>query len=173
MNAARPIRRRPNAATPERRADKSRVTAHLSVVDRTSSPDLATRLGVRRSELDAVANLARRTLLCGGLKAARDLFEGLVELAPTDAHFALGLGLAYDRLGAHEDAHQLYRRAAALDPMDGHADVNRAELFLAHGDRVSAKKLLARGLDRAERSSDLGLADKARALLRNLERKSS
>lgn len=167
MNAVR--RRRPNPRTSASieavRPAEPQTARPMRAVSRAPSAPVARSLGASRTQLVAIATIARRTLLAGGLEPARRLFEGLTVLDPTEAHFALGLALANDRLGRTDDAHRWYHRAAQLDPTDGHADVNRAELCLANRDPNTAKKLLARGVDRAHRRGDVALENKARAML--------
>ncbi|MEQ9497181.1 MAG: hypothetical protein RIT81_09990 [Deltaproteobacteria bacterium] len=159
------VERRAAAPVPKAAPKAKPAPAKLRAVSRQPSTSIARAVGASRAQLVATATIARRTLLAGGLEPARRLFAGLVVLDPTDAHFALGLALANDRLGRHADAHRWYHRAAQLDPTDGHADVDRAELCLANDDVATAKKLLARGFDRARRRGDEALAKKARAML--------
>ncbi len=167
MNTARRRRAHPRSSVerPAPAPKAANAPAKLRAVSREPSASIKRAVGASRAELVATATIARRTLLAGGLEPARRLFAGLVVLDPTDAHFALGLALANDRLGRHADAHRWYHRAAQLDPKDGHADVNRAELCLSNQDAATAKKLLARGFDRARCRGDEALAKKARAML--------
>lgn len=112
-----------------------------------------------------MAELGYHYLLSGGLGLSRAIFEGLVAVDPDEAYFALALGLTLDRLGDLDGAEAMYRRAGSLDPADGHADVNLAELALADGAWRRAHKRLAAGVRKAKARGDSSLERKARALL--------
>ncbi len=131
---------------------------------------LAQARGYGRDDLFAIAEIGYHYLFSGGLTLALTIFEGLNAVAPDEAYFALALGLTHDHLDQRAEANKWYKLAAELDPTDGRADVNRAELFLQAGDKVSAKKLLSRGAQKARNRGDQPLARKAMALINHLER---
>ena len=141
--------------TPDKPADPSRGLAEVR--------------GYRREDLMAVAEIAYHYLFSGGLELARTLYEGLSAVQPEEPYYALALGLTYDRLDDKPQAERWYRTAAQLDPADGRADVNRAELYLEGGDFVRAAKLLRRGVSKASLRRDAELARKTTAILSHLE----
>jgi Flp pilus assembly protein TadD len=145
------------------------LTAHgqVKVVD-GKKRTLANARGYGQDDLFAVAEIGYHYLFSGGLTLALTIFEGLTAVAPEEAYFALALGLTHDHLENRSEANKWYKLAAELDPTDGRADVNRAELFLQSGDKASAKKLLARGAQKARAKGDLPLARKAMALINHL-----
>ena len=144
-------------------------TAHggVSIVnDRQRT--LADARGYTRDDLFAVAEIGYHYLFSGGLKLALTLFEGLVAVEPDEAYFALALGLTHDHLGNRAEANTWYHRASVLDPTDGRADINRAELFLQGGDKSTARKLLSLGAQKARALGDQALARKATALIHHI-----
>lgn len=145
------------------------LTAHGQVrVD--TKKNLAEVRGYSLEDLYAVAEIGYHYLFAGGLNLSLTIFEGLTAVAPDEAYFALALGLTHDHLDNRGEANRWYKKAAELDPSDGRPDVNRAELYLAAGDRKSAKKLLSRGAKKARVKGDQMLARKAMALINHLER---
>lgn len=145
------------------------LTAHGQVrVDTKRS--LAEVRGYSLEDLYAIAEIGYHYLFAGGLNLSLTIFEGLTAVAPNEAYFALALGLTHDHLDNRAEANRWYKKAAELDPSDGRADINRAELYLAAGDRKSAKKLLGRGAKKARVKGDQMLARKAMALINHLER---
>ena len=127
--------------------------------------------GYRRKDLFVIAEMARHYLLAGVHDVALALFEGLASIAPSEAHFALGLGLTYDRMGYCDDAHEWYAWAAELDPRDGRPAVNRAELHMQAGQVERARALLLRGQRKAADCGDDALEQKAAATLEHLEQR--
>lgn len=121
-----------------------------------------------RSDLYAVAELGHQYLFSGGLGVAEAIFEGLRAVAPQESYFALALGLVRAQQGREDEAENLYATAARLDPLDGRADVNRAELRLQKRDFRSARHLLATGSQKSNRRGDHELQRKADALLARL-----
>jgi Flp pilus assembly protein TadD len=120
--------------------------------------------------LHAIADVARSYVLGGRFAEAQTLYRGLVAIDPSEAAFALGLGVALDRLGDEREAERWYARAAKLDATDARPDVNRAELHLAHPrGRRTAAALLKRAIAKAQRAEDRALRDKAADLLRTLQ----
>lgn len=134
---------------------------------------LAQRRGYSRDDLLAVAEVAYHYLFNGGTKLALTLYEGLHAVAPEEAYFALALGLTHDHLGHPEEAWSFYEKAAALDPSDGRADVNRAELLLERGDLAGALRLLASGAAKARSKGDQALEKKAVAMHGHLQKRSA
>ncbi|MCC7384685.1 MAG: tetratricopeptide repeat protein [Deltaproteobacteria bacterium] len=124
--------------------------------------------GYTRAELFAIAEIGYHYLLNGGVRLAHVIFEGLVAVAPEEAYFALALGLTLDRQERIDEAASAYRRAAELDPADGRADVNLAELLLLGGDEAGARAHLDRARQKATAGGDQALAKKATALLTRL-----
>lgn len=124
--------------------------------------------GYTREELFAIAEIGYHYLLSGGLRIAGVIFEGLSAVAPEEAYFALALGLTLDRQERIDEAAGAYRRASMLDPADGRADVNLAELLLMRGDEAGARAHLARARAKAAARGDEALAGKATALLTRL-----
>jgi predicted Zn-dependent protease len=126
--------------------------------------------GYSRQDLYAIAEVGYHYLFSGGVDVARALFDGLVAIAPEEAYFALALGLTADHQGSPEEAERWYARASQLDPHDGRADVNRAELYLERGDFPNARTLLARGAKKARIRQDVALERKATALIAHIDR---
>jgi Flp pilus assembly protein TadD len=145
------------------------LTAHgqVKVVD-GKKRTLANERGYSQDDLFAIAEIGYHYLFSGGLTLALTIFEGLTAVAPKESYFALALGLTHDHLENRNEANKWYKLASDLDPTDGRADVNRAELFLQSGDKASAKKLLSRGAQKARAKGDLTLARKAMALINHL-----
>lgn len=135
-----------------------------------SKHSLAETRGYAREDLLAVAEIGYHYLMNGGTKLALTLFEGLAAVAPREAYFALAVGLALDHEGDRHGALEWYTKAAQLDPTDARPDVNRAELYLELKDRGTAKKLLARALEKARRRGEETLEKKAAAMLSHLNR---
>jgi Flp pilus assembly protein TadD len=123
-----------------------------------------------RQDLYAIAEVGYHYLFSGGIDIARALFEGLAAIAPDEAYFALAMGLTTDHQGLTEEAERWYARASQLDPHDGRADVNRAELYLQRGDFANARTLLARGVKKSRIRQDLALERKAAALLKHIDK---
>jgi Flp pilus assembly protein TadD len=123
-----------------------------------------------RQDLYAIAEIGYHYLFSGGVEIARGLFEGLAQVAPDEAYFAMALGLCSDHQGMPEEAERWYARASQLDPHDGRADVNRAELCVERKDFNSARALLSRGAKKARLRQDVALERKAVALYRHIER---
>lgn len=125
--------------------------------------------GYERKDLYAIAEVGYHYLFSGGTDVAQALFEGLVAVAPNESYFALALGLTHDHLGNPREADRWYAYASKVDPTDGRPDVNRAELYLESGDFATAKKLLARGAEKARNRRDAALEKKASSLLQHLD----
>lgn len=123
-----------------------------------------------RPDLYAIAELGHQYLFAGGVGVAEAIFEGLVGVAPNEPYFNLALGLVRDRQGRIDEAERAYVKAGSLDPLDGRADVNRAEIRLQMRDYRKARQLLALGSQKAQRRGDVDLQRKADALLARLER---
>ena len=124
-----------------------------------------------RPDLYAVAELGHQYLFAGGIGVAEAVFEGLTAVAPREAYFHLALGLVRSRQNRIDDAERAFAKAASLDPHDGRADVNRAEIRLQKRDFRKARQLLAAGADKARRRGDNALHQKADALLARLSRR--
>jgi Flp pilus assembly protein TadD len=152
-------------------ANVKALTAHgqVKVVD-GKKKTLAQARGYSRDDLFAIAEIGYHYLFSGGVNLALTLFEGLTAVAPQEAYFALALGLTHDHLQNPNEANRWYSLASELDPSDGRADVNRAELYLERGDKRSARKLLERGAQKARSKGDLSLSRKAMALINHLDR---
>lgn len=131
---------------------------------------LASARGYAHGDLMAIAEVGYHYLCTGYPKLALALFEGLHAVEPREPYFALALGLLHDQLGDVSGADLWYRKASELDPSDGRAEVNRAELYLERDDLKSAHALLLRGVAKAERRRDLELTEKARSMLQQIER---
>lgn len=126
---------------------------------------LRERLGYSRAELAAAAQVAFQHAQVGDWEAARAIFGGLAAVEPRDGYYALGFGLALDRLGAIDEARREYRRAAELAPRDPRPDINLAELHLARGERDGAVPLLQRALQKARAAGEPALEKKATSIL--------
>lgn len=124
----------------------------------------------KKQDLDAIAAMGGHYLRCGGHRLAHVVFEGLVAIEPRDPHYALGLGLACDHLGDKNGARRAYQLAGRLDPADGRADANLAELALEAGDRPGAVKLLLSAERKSRVRGDEALGNKASALLELISR---
>lgn len=117
------------------------------------------------ADLEAIAEMGYHYLFSGGHRLAAAIFDGLAAIRPNVAYYFLGRGLAADHLGDRERALSCYGRAAELDPSDGRADINLAELELEAGRRDRAIDLLKRGHNKSKRRGDQALEKKAHALL--------
>lgn len=131
---------------------------------------LAQSRGYELQDLYAIAEIAYHYLMNGGTSIAVTLYEGLSAVAPNEAYFALGLGLALDHSGDKKGAFAAYTRAGELDPHDARPDVNRAELLLESGDKNRARQLLSRALGKAANRGDAALERKAQAILTHISR---
>lgn len=131
---------------------------------------LAQSRGYELSDLYAIAEIAYHYLMNGGTGIAVTLYEGLCAVAPNEAYFTLGLGLALDHSGDKKGAFAAYTRAGELDPHDARPDVNRAELLLENGDKNRARQLLSRALGKAANRGDAALERKAQAILTHISR---
>jgi hypothetical protein len=121
--------------------------------------------GYAREDLLAIAEVAYHYLMNGGVRLAVVLFEGLAAIAPREAYFAMGTGLAHDHAGNKAEALRWYELAAQLDPTDPRADINRAELHIERRERKRAVELLQAAAKKAERRRDEALHRKATAIL--------
>lgn len=124
--------------------------------------------GYRAADLEAIADIGVQYLHAGALVAARVIFEGLTAIDPTDPYFVLALGLTHEREGRLEEALSAYRQAMRLEPNEGYAEVNAAELLIGRRDFAAARPLLDRALRAAEGHGDHALAQKARLLGQHL-----
>lgn len=156
------LQARPSARPRAAAAPRPRLVAQPAPAPTAS---LRERLGYSRAELAAAAQVAFQHAQVGDWEAARAIFGGLAALEPRDGYFALGFGLALDRLGAVEEARREYRRAAELAPRDPRPDINLAELCLARGDRGGAVPLLQRALRKARAAGEPALEKKATSIL--------
>jgi tetratricopeptide (TPR) repeat protein len=145
---------------------KALTVAGSVSLDRT----LADVRGYAKRDLFALAEVGYHYLMNGANDLARIIFEGLAAVDPTEAYFALGFGLALDNDGDVRGAMAAYQRAARLDPTDARPDINRAELYIMHGDPRSAGQLLDRALEKARRTGDMELFRKAKALRTRIAR---
>ena len=163
----RPGPRKPNSVQTHHDV---RALVQLSAIPLVAVPvSMAQMRGYARQDLLVISEIAYHYLLNGGTEIAQALFDGLVAIAPEEAYFVLARGLTCDRLGDKERAHECYRIAADLDPRDGRADINRAELFIEADDHIRARELLLRGTKKAEVKGDALLAKKGRAILEHLD----
>jgi hypothetical protein len=121
--------------------------------------------GYAREDLLAIAEVAYHYLMNGGVRLAVVLFEGLAAIAPREAYFAMGTGLAHDHAGNKAEALRWYELAGQLDPNDPRADINRAELHIERRERKRAIELLQAAAKKAERRRDEALQRKATAIL--------
>lgn len=160
---------RPMATTFLRSIDRVRAVPLSAAEAHVAPKAMETSRGYRRDDLYAVAEIAHHYLFSGGVKLALALLEGLVAVSPNEAYFHLALGLTYDRMNDRANAKTAYARAAELDPCDGRADVNRAELLLEEGDVARARALFVSGANKAAKRGDEDVADKARALVAHLD----
>jgi tetratricopeptide (TPR) repeat protein len=147
-----------------------RVRAHQAAVQHNAlvGRGLVELRGYQRSELFALAEIGYHYLLSGGVRIAQAIFEGLCAIDPTEPYFALALGLAYDHLERLDDAAGCYRRAAELDPSDGRAEINLAELELVRGNRQGARSHLMRARVKCSAKGAEALLHKAEAMLHHL-----
>ena len=65
--------------------------------------------------------------------------ERCVALHPNDVGLLADLGAVYEAAGQRDRAEPLYRRALAMDPMDGDVHVRLGNLLLARGDPAAAR----------------------------------
>jgi len=128
-------------------------------------PSLAEARGYDAAMLYGLAEIAHHYLASGGVRIGLVLFEGLAAIAPEVAYFRLGLGFALDRSGRTDEAMRAYELAIALDPADGRAELNLAELLLEKGDRAAARARLILARDKARRAQEAELTAKAVAIL--------
>ena len=126
--------------------------------------------GYRKRDLQTIAKVAHHYLFTGAHEVALAIYDGLAALDPAEAHYALGLGLAHDRMRNAGAAHEWYQRAETLNRCDGRPDVNRAELFLQDGELKNARQLLASGQRKAAAVGDTDLEQKAAAILAHIDR---
>lgn len=168
--AAEPAEYQPHrTAFLERIHNLSARTVHDAALP-PSNRTLAEVRGYREEDLMIVAEIAYQYLFNGGARLALVLYEGLAAVSPKNAYFALALGLTHDHLGAPEKAHHWYQTAAELDPLDGRADINRAELYIQARELGQARKYLSRGAAKALRKKDSALETKAAAMSAALDR---
>jgi Flp pilus assembly protein TadD len=127
----------------------------------------------KKQDLDAIAEVAYHYLRCGSAKLAEAIFEGLASIDPREPYYQLGLGLAADHAGHKEAAKAAYQRAAQLDPADGRAEINLAELILESGDRARAVKLLESAAKKSRLRGEDELAQKALAFISLIQQTAS
>lgn len=126
---------------------------------------IASLRGYDPDDVDAIASMGYHYARAGCFRFALVIFEGLAAIIPEVGYFALAAGYAAEHNGERSKAREWYRRAGEVDPADGRADVNLAELLLEDGERNEAIAHLQRGRDKAARRRDEALERKASALL--------
>lgn len=117
-----------------------------------------------KRELFAIAEIAYHYVRCGGFRLAAVIFDGLAAIDPDEPYFALGMGLVSDRLDDRDAAIRWYERARRLDPTDGRADLNLAELLLGSRHHARALQLLETSAHKAATRGDDDVARAAAAL---------
>jgi tetratricopeptide (TPR) repeat protein len=103
--------------------------------------------GLTMQEAYAFAEVAYNLFEQGKYDQAKTIVEGLVISNPYDGYFHGLLGAIYGRKGMHEEASEEYSIAIELDPTNISALVNRAEIFLQHGEIEMALKDLKSAVD--------------------------
>jgi tetratricopeptide (TPR) repeat protein len=103
--------------------------------------------GLTMQEAYSFAEIAYNLFEQGKYDQAQTIVEGLVISNPYDGYFHGLLGAIYGRKGMHEEAQEEYTIAIDLDPTNLSAYVNRAEIFLQHGDIEKALKDLKKAID--------------------------
>ena len=103
--------------------------------------------GLTMQEAYAFAEVAYNLFEQGKYDQAKTIVEGLVISNPYDGYFHGLLGAIYGRKGMHEEASEEYTIAIDLDPTNISALVNRAEIFLQHGEIELALKDLKGAVD--------------------------
>lgn len=103
--------------------------------------------GLTMQEAYSFAEIAYNLFEQGKYDQAQTIVEGLVISNPYDGYFHGLLGAIYGRKGMHEEAQEEYTIAIDLDPTNLSAFVNRAEIFLQHGDIEKALKDLRKAID--------------------------
>lgn len=90
--------------------------------------------GLTMQEAYSFAEVAYNLFEQGKYDQAQTIVEGLVISNPYDGYFHGLLGAIYGRKGMHEEAQEEYSIAIDLDPANLSAFVNRAEIYLQHGE---------------------------------------
>lgn len=103
--------------------------------------------GLTMQEAYSFAEIAYNLFEQGKYDQAQTIVEGLVISNPYDGYFHGLLGAIYGRKGMHEEAQEEYSIAVDLDPTNLSAYVNRAEIFLQHGDIEKALKDLKKAIE--------------------------
>jgi tetratricopeptide (TPR) repeat protein len=103
--------------------------------------------GLTMQEAYSFAEIAYNLFEQGKYEQAQTIVEGLVISNPYDGYFHGLLGAIYGRKGMHEEAQEEYTIALDLDPTNLSAYVNRAEIFLQHGDIEKALKDLKKAIE--------------------------
>jgi tetratricopeptide (TPR) repeat protein len=103
--------------------------------------------GLTMQEAYSFAEIAYNLFEQGKYDQAQTIVEGLVISNPYDGYFHGLLGAIYGRKGMHEEAQEEYTIAIDLDPTNLSAFVNRAEIFLQHGEIEKALKDLKRAIE--------------------------
>jgi tetratricopeptide (TPR) repeat protein len=103
--------------------------------------------GLTMQEAYSFAEIAYNLFEQGKYDQAQTIVEGLVISNPYDGYFHGLLGAIYGRKGMHEEAQEEYSIAIDLDPTNLSAYVNRAEIFLQHGDIEKALKDLKKAIE--------------------------
>ncbi len=103
--------------------------------------------GLTMQEAYSFAEIAYNLFEQGKYDQAQTIVEGLVISNPYDGYFHGLLGAIYGRKGMHEEAQEEYTIAIDLDPTNISAFVNRAEIFLQHGEIEKALKDLKKAIE--------------------------
>ena len=103
--------------------------------------------GLTMQEAYSFAEIAYNLFEQGKYEQAQTIVEGLVISNPYDGYFHGLLGAIYGRKGMHEEAQEEYSIAIDLDPTNLSAFVNRAEIFLQHGDIEKALRDLKKAIE--------------------------
>jgi tetratricopeptide (TPR) repeat protein len=103
--------------------------------------------GLTMQEAYSFAEVAYNLFEQGKYDQAQTIVEGLVISNPYDGYFHGLLGAIYGRKGMHEEAQEEYTIAIDLDPTNLSAHVNRAEIFLQHGEIEKALKDLKKAIE--------------------------
>jgi tetratricopeptide (TPR) repeat protein len=99
-----------------------------------------------RGEIAALASAARHYADHGRLEEARDVYAGLIELAPEVSYLHTGLGCVLVRLGCAGEALACFRTALQLDPEDVAALAYAGELSVEQGAVAEGLSLLDRAV---------------------------
>ena len=109
--------------------------------------DVQQAISLSREDPEILFNLGNVQLLRGFYPQARDAFERVLEMRPSDLEAKNNLAVAYTRLEEHDTAERLLSEVLEVEPENVDAISNLGTVYDAGGDTNRALSMYRRALD--------------------------